>query len=125
MEEDEDIKILETQIQACKECKFATCEQCEISYTEVKAIENLIARYKEVKERECIYKTTSSCVKGLSSETLNKLNDYIPKSKAKEKEKELDDEDLEIYDTDSEDVIIAKYEDRAVLDFCNSILEES
>ena len=47
---EEDIKILETQIQACKECKFATCEQCEISYTEVKAIENLIARNKELEE---------------------------------------------------------------------------
>ena len=48
----------------------------------------------------------------------------ISKDKVKEKIEELSDKDLEIYETDSEDVIISKYEDRAVLDFCNSILED-
>ena len=47
---------------------------------------------------------------------------YIPKSKIKEKIEELTNKDLEIYDTDSEDIIISKYEERAVLDFCKELL---
>lgn len=50
------------------------------------------------------------------------FNNYIPKSKVKEKIEELEKEDLEIYDTDSEDVKIAKYEQRAVLDICEELL---
>lgn len=46
----------------------------------------------------------------------------IPKSKVKEKIEEIKNEDLEIYDTDSEDVKIAKYEQRAVLDICEELL---
>ena len=60
--------------------------------------------------------------KGCSIQEVFEL--FIPKSKVKEKIEELSDKDLEIYETDSEDVIISKYEDRAVLDFCNSILED-
>ncbi len=52
------------------------------------------------------------------------FNNYIPKSKVKEKIEELEKEDLEIYDTDSEDVKIAKYEQRAVLDICEELLGE-
>ena len=48
----------------------------------------------------------------------------ITKSKVKEKIEELEKEDLEIYDTDSEDVKIAKYEQRAVLDICEELLGE-
>lgn len=48
----------------------------------------------------------------------------IPKSKVKEKIEEIKNEDLEIYDTDSEDVKIAKYEQRAVLDICEELLVE-
>lgn len=49
---------------------------------------------------------------------------YILKSKVKEKIEEIKNEDLEIYDTDSEDVKIAKYEQRAVLDICEELLGE-
>lgn len=92
---------LEKLINRCKECKFATCEQCEISYTEVKAIEDLIARYKE-------YKKITEAVKLLETEKVpddtyyviaktsflkgdyeHLLDDYIPKSKVKEKIEEL------------------------------------
>lgn len=52
------------------------------------------------------------------------FNNYIPKSKVKEKIEEIKNEDLEIYDTDSEDVKIAKYEQRAVLDICEELLGE-
>ena len=50
--------------------------------------------------------------------------DSIPKSKVQEKIEELEQEDLEIYDTDSEDVKIAKYEQRAMLNILKEILEE-
>lgn len=52
------------------------------------------------------------------------FNNYIPISVIQNKKSKLDEEDLEIHDTDSEDVRIAKYEQRAILDFCNSLLEE-
>lgn len=50
--------------------------------------------------------------------------DYIPKQKLRDKIEELEEEDLEIYDTDSEDLIIAKYEQRAVLDFAQQLLND-
>ncbi len=49
---------------------------------------------------------------------------YIFKSKVKEKIEELEQEDLEIYDTDSEDVRIAKYEQRAILNVLQEFLRE-
>ena len=93
MEEDEDIKILETQIQACKECKFATCEQCEISWTEVQALQNLIARYKELEEdikyvSEEKWKADETVI-FLTERLENALKDRIPKSKVQEKIEEL------------------------------------
>lgn len=43
------IEILEKIITRCKECKFATCENCEINWNEVQAIENLIQENKELR----------------------------------------------------------------------------
>lgn len=90
---EEDIKILEELLKPINEKiignNYSVLKQYRITMKERQAIENLIARYKEVKERECIYKSTSSCVKGLSFETLNRLNDSIPKSKIQEKIEEL------------------------------------
>lgn len=51
-------------------------------------------------------------------------SNYILKSKVKEKIEELKQEDLEIYDTDSEDLVVAKYEYRAVLDALQELLRE-
>lgn len=81
---EEDIKLLESQIQTCKECKFATCEQCEISWREVKAIENLKARNKKLEYEN---KTLKGFVSSIYNETPEE--DYIPKSKVKEKIEEL------------------------------------
>lgn len=58
------------------------------------------------------------------SELYFKLENSVPISLIKKKKEELKNKDLEIYDTDSADVIIAKYEDRAILDFCNELLDE-
>lgn len=58
-----------------------------------------------------------------STATINGLkDDFILKQKIRDKIEELEEEDLEIYDTDSEDLIIAKYEQRAVLDFAQQLL---
>ena len=48
MNDNEIYKILEQLIDRCRNCKFATCEQCEISYTEVQAIDALINKYKNL-----------------------------------------------------------------------------
>lgn len=43
---DEEIKIIENIINRCSECKFATCENCEISWNEIKVIKKLLIKYK-------------------------------------------------------------------------------
>lgn len=35
-------RIVDELISRCKECKFATCEQCEINWNEIQAIEKVI-----------------------------------------------------------------------------------
>lgn len=36
------IKVLNNIVRRCEECKFATCEQCEISWTEVQSIKIIL-----------------------------------------------------------------------------------
>lgn len=43
---EEEIKIIENIINRCSECKFATCENCEISWNEIKVIKKLLIKYK-------------------------------------------------------------------------------
>ena len=35
----------------CSECKFATCEQCEINYGEIQALNTILSDYKKIKRR--------------------------------------------------------------------------
>lgn len=42
---DEEIKTIENIINRCSECKFATCENCEISWNEIKVIKKLLIEY--------------------------------------------------------------------------------
>lgn len=76
----EDINKLQKFIDNCKNCKFATCEQCEISYTEVKAIENLIARYKELEKEngnmKALLKIQASIAKELEFDTPDKMTRF-------------------------------------------------
>ena len=44
--EEEEIKTIENIINRCSECKFATCENCEISWNEIKVIKKLLIKYK-------------------------------------------------------------------------------
>lgn len=39
---DKDIKRLEGKVKKCKTCASYYCNQCEISYTEIKSIENVL-----------------------------------------------------------------------------------
>lgn len=98
---------------------------------------NLLTRYKEMeadnkrlkdKETEKFLKILDDTSKAtLVQETIKlrtQVKDSIPKSKVKEKIEEIEQEDLEIYDTDSEDLVVAKYEYRAVLDALQELLRE-
>lgn len=43
MSEDEAAEKLKQLVIRCKECKFATCENCEINWNEVQTIETILA----------------------------------------------------------------------------------
>lgn len=89
MEMEEDIDKLQKLIDRCKECKFATCEQCEINWTEVQAIQNLIAKYKELEKH---YQHEQEYINGevFSVKQMHYIEDnYIDKLKVKEKLEEL------------------------------------
>lgn len=51
MSEDEAIEKLKRLVARCKECKFATCENCEINWNEVQAIETILDLYQKEKEK--------------------------------------------------------------------------
>lgn len=63
MSEDEAIEKLKELVTRCKECKFATCENCEINWNEVQAIETILDLYKntkyELKGKESLVDTMS------------------------------------------------------------------
>ena len=75
---------LQKIVNRCKECKFATCEQCEISWKEVHAIESLIKTNEELlhKVNELTKENVKIC------DTVNQ--DFIRKSRVKEKIEEWD-----------------------------------
>lgn len=89
---EEDIKILKDYIQ--EELKIFNRDELEdtdgfhISYKEIRAIENLIARYKEL-EAENLSLTNSYFQVSREFEAKPKNFDYIPKSKIKEKIEKL------------------------------------
>ncbi len=120
---EEDIKVLEDFInKPVKSGKFN-----KISNKEIQALGNMLKRYKELQKENENYKkyavimsTEGLLINGVKFS----FNDFIPISVIQNKKSNLDEEDLEIYDTDSEDLRIAKYEQRAVLDFCKEILEK-
>lgn len=50
MNEEKAIKLLKEITEKCDNCKFATCEQCEISLTEVQAIKWVLNDYEDLKK---------------------------------------------------------------------------
>ena len=47
---EENIKRVEQLIERCKQCKSNACITCDICWSEVQAIENLLKGYKELEE---------------------------------------------------------------------------
>lgn len=82
-----------------------------------KCVSNVIKAYKELEEKNKKKSIEIICYQ-------EELENSIPVSLVEEKIEKLKNEDLEIYDTDSEDLIIAKYEQRAILDFLQELLEK-
>lgn len=120
---EEDIKVL-TNIEKLIRIEF----KHYLTDREMKAINNVLLereqdkkRIQELEEENRIFALEGSKVR-LS---LYIKENYILKQKIKDKILELEQEDLEIYDTDSEDLFIAKYEQRAILDNLKDLLQES
>ena len=92
-----------------------------IDNVDKEAIEHLLQDYKRQKQinKELEIDLTIVYLKGIE----DGKDKY--EQKIKNKIKEIGNEDLGVYDTDSEDVVIAKYEHRAVLDTLNELLQES
>lgn len=104
---EEEIKRIEHLIERCNQCKLNACITCDICWSEVQALENLLTRYKEIeadnkrlkdKETEKFLKILDDTSKAtLVQETIKlrtQVKDSIPKSKVKEKIEELE-RDLE------------------------------
>ena len=51
LNEEEIYELLEKLIDRCSECKFATCENCEINWKQVQAIKGLLDLYKQEKKK--------------------------------------------------------------------------
>ena len=106
---EQDIKILEKHLSFIKNFDNGS------KY--IPALENLIKAYKDLEEKNKKKSIEIICYQ-------EELENSIPVSLVEEKIEKLKNEDLEIYDTDSEDLIIAKYEQRAILDFLQELLEK-
>lgn len=81
--------------------------------------DELRVRNKELEEENRIFALEGSNI----ALKIHIDKNYIPKSKIKEKIEEIKQEDLEIHNTDSQDVIIAKYEQRAILNLLQDLLK--
>lgn len=86
-----DIEVLENIINRCEKCKLPECINCEISWNEVQALENLIKGYREKEEKlideRILTQYMQNNIKGYQEE----LENSIPKLKIKEKIEELKD----------------------------------
>ena len=135
----EDIKEI---INRCKECKFATCEQCEINWTQIKTVEHLLDLYNKEKEENKYYeqqikqKENIENVKICMTHNLpndaeivcmiredfkrNFGNDYVSKDRIRElKDKFIKySKDEKVFMTQSSQI------NASLIQFCNELLEE-
>ena len=112
---EEDLKILESIVKVHNDF-LKGCNKEIISEKEIQALENLLTRYKQLEKENIHWR--------VQYHLLSRKINVIQVSKVKEKIEEIEQEDLEIYDTDSEDLVVAKYEYRAVLDTLQELLRE-
>lgn len=66
---EEEFKKLKQLCNECNECSFPTCEQCEISYSDIQAIKVLLDKYNNQKEEIERFKNAEEYAK-LGKETL-------------------------------------------------------
>lgn len=71
MGEEVEVEVIEKLIDRCNECKFATCENCEINWVEVQAIGKMLERYKYLEENRLWSEAT---IEGLRRDFINKDN---------------------------------------------------
>lgn len=80
----QNIERLENLTQRCKECKFATCEQCEINWNDIQSIENVLAELEPIRKLGIPSKTLVA-----EFERLENIEDkWVQKIKAKIEELE-------------------------------------
>ena len=88
-EEEKIIEDIKEIINRCKECKFATCEQCEINWTQIKTIDGILDLYNKQKEinqyNDKEIKYLNCCIKSYE-------DNYISKDKIREKIEKLQSE---------------------------------
>lgn len=73
---DKDIEILKELTEKCNACKFATCEQCEINWTQIQAISNVVSELESYKGK----------IIHLSDEEYNRVIENAQKDIKKESE---------------------------------------
>ena len=56
----EELKRVECLIERCSQCKLNACITCDICWSEVQAIENLVKQYKELKKHISFYEKNES-----------------------------------------------------------------
>lgn len=77
MSEDEATEKLKRLVARCKECKFATCENCEINWNEAQAIETILDLYQKEKEKNKSYNTAYSLGKAFEKQRQNKMIELL------------------------------------------------
>lgn len=108
---EKDIRKINNLIERCKECKFATCEQCEINWTEVKAIEHILAeREEDIKKIEKLEKENKEILNSKIGIDLS-YEDYIPKQKVLDKIQERKFELQQEYKEFENDEILKRYKE--------------
>lgn len=70
---EEELKRIECLIERCNQCKLNACITCDICWSEVQAIENLLARNKELEEE------VDSLVKQYEYQGALMVNEYFSK----------------------------------------------
>ena len=107
---EEDIKRLNNIIKKCDECKFATCEQCEINWTDVQPIKTVLGNLEalcdmqrsENKENEILKEKVKELEKALlkvkdrNTTLFITCRNSIPKQKIKDKIEELNKQEQEL-----------------------------
>ena len=87
MSEGEIYELLEKLVDRCNECKFATCENCEINWKQVQAIQGLLDLYNNEKEKNMVTIPTSSYT---LQDKIHKLKEELNKEKEKNKGLEIE-----------------------------------